>query len=246
MKKFAFCKVSISPLRKENSDTSEMVSQLLFGEVLEVLEVKNNWAKVLTYFDNYEAWTDSKHLIYISKKELFRHLDGLSIQSEIIRELQTPWGKQIITRGAFIPGFKTFNIGNNSFEFKEDLSEDNYDVETFSKSYLNTPYLWGGKSPFGIDCSGFSQQVFRLFDKNLPRDAYQQAEIGEEIPYSEKKVGDLAFFHNSSGKIIHVGIVLEENKIIHASGYVKIDELKSDGIYSEESKTHDLTFIKRV
>jgi gamma-D-glutamyl-L-lysine dipeptidyl-peptidase len=80
----------------------------------------------------------------------------------------------------------------------------------------------------------------------LPRDAYQQAEIGEEIPYSEKKVGDLAFFHNSSGKIIHVGIVLEENKIIHASGYVKIDELKSDGIYSEESKTHDLTFIKRV
>jgi gamma-D-glutamyl-L-lysine dipeptidyl-peptidase len=246
MKKFAFCKVSISPLRKENSDTSEMVSQLLFGEVLEVLEVKNNWTKVLTYFDNYEAWTDSKHLIYISEKELFRHLDGLSIQTEIIRELQTPWGKQIITRGAFVSNLKSFKVGNFSFEFKEDFSIENYDIESFSKSYLNTPYLWGGKSPFGIDCSGFSQQVFRLFNKNLPRDAYQQAEIGEEIPYSEKKVGDLAFFHNSSEKITHVGIVLEENKIIHASGYVKIDELKSDGIYSNGSKTHDLTFIKRV
>jgi gamma-D-glutamyl-L-lysine dipeptidyl-peptidase len=123
MKKFAFCKVSISPLRKENSDTSEMVSQLLFGEVLEVLEVKNNWTKVLTYFDNYEAWTDSKHLIYISEKELFRHLDGLSIQTEIIRELQTPWGKQIITRGAFVPNLKSFKVGNFSFEFKEDFSK---------------------------------------------------------------------------------------------------------------------------
>jgi hypothetical protein len=244
-KKFAFCKVSISPLRKENADVSEMVSQMLFGEVVEVLEVQNNWTKVLTYFDNYEAWTDTKHLIYLSEKELFRHLDGLSIETELIQELQTPWGKQIITRGAFVPASKEFNIGNHSFQFSVEKRSQNFDLLTFALSYLNSPYLWGGKSPFGIDCSGFTQQVFRLFDKNLPRDAYQQAEIGQEIPFAENQLGDLAFFHNSKGKITHVGIILDENQIIHASGCVKIDLLKSDGIYSDDSKTHELSFIRR-
>jgi hypothetical protein len=243
--KFAFCRVSISPLRKENSDSSEMVSQLLFGEVFEVLEIQNNWTKIRCYFDNYEAWMDTKQFIFLSQKELNRHLQGLSIQTELISEIQTPWGSQIITRGAFVPPTKTFNIGNHPFEFAKELQNQNFTIETFAKSYLNAPYLWGGKSPFGIDCSGFTQQVFRLFDKNLPRDAYQQAEHGQEIEFDDAQVGDLAFFHNLSVKITHVGIVLNDKKIIHASGFVKIDTLKQDGIYSDDSKTHELSFIRR-
>ncbi|MES2589107.1 MAG: C40 family peptidase [Bacteroidota bacterium] len=246
-KKIAFCKVSISPLRKESSDASEMVSQLLFGELVEIEEVKNNWTKVTTFFDNYEAWTDTKHLIYLSEKEVNRHLDGLTIETTLIREIQTPWGNQFITRGAFIHDEASdFNIGQNEFSFLNRIEEENFTLESYAKSYLNAPYLWGGKSPFGIDCSGFTQQVFRYFDKKIPRDAYQQAEHGMEIDFDDKLEGDLAFFSNSSGKITHVGIVLNDSQIIHASGQVKIDVLKKDGIYSFDEKTHDLISIKRI
>jgi hypothetical protein len=244
--KFGFCKVSISPIRKENFDQSEMVSQLLFGEVFELIEIQNNWSRILTLFDNYEGWIDTKHLIFISEKELNKHLNGLSIQTEITKKLKTPWGNQIVTRGAFIPRLKKFSIGNYEFEYIQDFMENKFKLDTFAKSYLNSPYLWGGKSPFGIDCSGFTQQVFRLIDKNLPRDAFQQAENGQEIVFKEMQEGDLAFFCNSSQKINHVGIILKSNKIIHASGYVKIDVLRKDGIYSEDSKTHHLKFIKRI
>ncbi len=247
-KKYAFCKVSISPLRKENSDASEMISQLLFGEIIEILEINNNWTKIITCFDNYEAWTDTKHLISLSEKEVSRFLDGFTIETELIRDIETPWGKQIITRGAFVPidTSLNFNIGLHNFTFLEEKQEISYSLESFAKSYLNSPYLWGGKSPFGIDCSGFTQQVFRYFNKKIPRDAYQQAEHGLEIDFDYKLIGDLAFFSNTSGKITHVGIILNDSLIIHASGQVKIDRLKKDGIYSGENKTHDLCLIKRL
>ena len=122
------------------------------------------------------------------------------------------------------------------------------DLETYSKSLLNTPYLWGGRGPFGIDCSGFSQLIFRLCGIKLPRDAYQQAELGEIIKPTKSIKGDLAFFENNMGKINHVGIVLEKNKIIHSSGKVRIDELNDNGIYNSDSKsiTHSLAYIKRL
>jgi len=112
---------------------------------------------------------------------------------------------------------------------------------------LNAPYLWGGKSFFGIDCSGFTQQVFRFLDKRLPRDAYQQAEEGMTVEFDETEVGDLAFFANASGKITHVGIILENMQIIHAHGAVRLDELTKEGIFSADKGgiTHYLTVIKR-
>ena len=114
--------------------------------------------------------------------------------------------------------------------------------------YLNAPYLWGGRSPFGIDCSGFIQMVYRLQGINLPRDAYQQAEFGKKLSLIESEAGDLAFFDNKNHKVTHVGIILNDDNIIHASGRVRIDKFDQQGIYNKklDNYTHKLQFIKSI
>lgn len=247
---YAFCKVSISPLRKESSDASEMVSQLLFGEIVELQESQGNWTRIRTFCDNYEGWTDARHLLQLSTKEVNRWLDGIHILPELLHEVETPWGNQQLTRGAFMPQNpgREFNIGNYRFSFVNESQENTMDWKTFALGYLNTPYLWGGKSPFGIDCSGFSQVVCRFREKNIPRDAYQQCDLGVEVLFEDQEEGDLAFFSNDKGKITHVGLILSNQKIIHASSWVRIDELRSDGIYRSDNgeKTHHLFAIKRI
>ena len=246
----AFCKVNISPVRSTNSDTAEMVTQLLFGEIFEVLEFEKSWCKILIYKDNYEGWIDVKHLELLTPKESNRWLDSQTLEANLLRQLQTPWGPQWISRGAFVGATnQEFKIGNHLFSFIDNLPNVVFNtIPELAIAYLNTPYLWGGKSPFGIDCSGFTQIVYRFFDVNLPRDAYQQIELGENIEFSEKSPGDLAFFTNNIGKVIHVGIILENNQIIHASGQIRIDTLLESGILNELKKeiTHTLFAIKRV
>jgi gamma-D-glutamyl-L-lysine dipeptidyl-peptidase len=248
--KFAFCIMAVSPIRSSNSDASEMVSQLHFGEPFEVKETIGKWAKIITYFDHYEGWIDGKHFLPISEKELRRWLDGLGILTELSAGLTSDLGLQIITKGAFVPETLSseFNIGEYHFIFVNLPKKADFSWQHFALSYLNTPYFWGGKSAFGIDCSGFSQQVFRFRGINISRDAYQQAELGQTIEFGEQESGDLTFFMNESGKITHVGIMLNEKHIIHASSWVRIDLLKSDGIYTKEEsvKTHQLHSIKRL
>jgi gamma-D-glutamyl-L-lysine dipeptidyl-peptidase len=247
----AFCKVSISPVRSENSDASEIVTQLLFGEIVTINETKDNWTNITSYLDNYSGWIDTKHLIRLSQKEVNRWLDGITLESSLTRTIQTPWGIQTITRGAFIPFDKNdcFQIGNFDFNFlSENIPFKIFDLKTIAKTYLNCPYLWGGKTPFGIDCSGFTQTVFRFLNINLPRDASQQAELGTQIDFEDIQEGDLAFFSNAKGNITHVGIVLENNQIIHASGHVRIDSLNKEGILNLDSQniSHRLTEVKRM
>lgn len=248
--RLAYCKVNISPVRAENKDQAEMVSQLLFGEILHVYEINGSWCRITTFSDNYSGWTDLKHVGFLSDKEVSRWMDGMITETKMIRPIQTPWGKQWITRGACVPSDNSgsFNIGNDSFFFFDEPKSKTYLHQyELAMEYLNTPYLWGGKSPFGIDCSGLSQMVFRATGINLPRDAAQQAEHAREIDFTEAAADDLAFFSNESGKVTHVGIVIPDNRIIHASGRVRIDTLTREGIYSEEQEgiTHRLSSIRR-
>lgn len=248
--KLAYCKVSISPVRAENRDQSEIVTQLLFGELIHIAEITGSWCKIITFADNYSGWIDVKHFQFLSDKEANRWMDGLGYEKAIVRSIEAPWGRQRIVKGSFVPiieGLK-FNIGKDVFYFTEAITTiQSNSIFEVAEEYLNTPYLWGGKTPFGIDCSGLTQMVFRFFGINLPRDASQQVEHGLEIPFGEIESGDVAFFHNKEGKIIHVGILDGNGSIIHASGYVRIDSCTSEGIVHSEngSLTHALNTIKR-
>lgn len=243
-----YCFVSTSPVRADKRDQSEIVTQLLFGELVDIHEIDAPWAKISSTADGYEGWIDVKHIKKLTQKEVRRWSQGLDYVRDRERLLQTPWGNQWICRGSFAPSGQTdFNIGSDKFLWLEDEQTHFEDIWICAKSYLNTPYLWGGKTPFGIDCSGFTQAVYRFFGVNLPRDASQQVLDGAEVEYDEYQKGDLAFFHNDKGRITHVGILDDEGHIIHASGHVRIDLFTRDGIVHSESgnNTHKLSAIKR-
>lgn len=231
------CNVSVASLRAENSDKSEIVSQLLYGESVDVLEINNNWTKVRCHYDNYEAWIDSKQVSLVSDEFLENRKPNIIKAPFLLANLEN--GQTLISIGSEV----NFDTQNTTIE-NNNISNN---IVSYAKSFLNVPYLWGGKSFFGIDCSGFTQLVYKINDIKLPRDAYQQAENGEVLTFIEEaKPGDLAFFENTEGKIIHVGIILEDQKIIHAHGKVRIDSLDSSGIFNKDQNkhTHKLRFIK--
>ncbi|TWI98038.1 SH3 domain-containing protein [Mucilaginibacter frigoritolerans] len=249
---YGICNLSVIPLRAEDNDRSEQVSQLLFGEIFEIVEWKANWVKIITTFDNYTGWIGRLQFIMIGHLayKQFKETPPPLTYRPVTQALKTannsilylPMGSSL----AFLEG-TTCNIGTEKFEIIGEIGETESLVITAS-SYLNTPYLWGGRTHFGIDCSGFTQMVFRLKGVKLLRDASMQAEQGEKVDsVQNSKLGDLAFFDNAEGKIVHVGIILNTELIIHASGKVKIDTIDEKGIYSEELKryTHKLRIIKR-
>jgi hypothetical protein len=251
---FAICNLAIIPLRAEPSDRSEIVSQILFGEHFEIIETRNQWSKIKLYFDDYEGWVDSKQYQIISEKS-FKELskDAIILNSDLVEYVSNPFNILLpIPLGASVSFLHHSEINIENFEF-EGLRvsgiKPKSDLITTSFLYLNAPYLWGGKTPFGIDCSGFTQMVYKLNGYKLLRDASQQSTQGEVLSFiEESEPGDLAFFDNEEGKIIHVGIIMENNYIIHASGKVRIDRLDHLGIYNAEQNrhTHRLRVIKKV
>jgi gamma-D-glutamyl-L-lysine dipeptidyl-peptidase len=254
---FGICNLSVIPVRKESSDTSEMVTQLLFGEHFEILERKDPWRRIRIAHDGYEGWLDAKQMIGISDDEA-RVIEQASayvtldlVQIVIYNQTQmVP-----VVSGSTLPRYnnKKFKIGETEYSFdgtvRLSTSPDKKMIIESAYMYMNSPYLWGGRSPFGIDCSGFTQVVYKLCGMRLKRDASQQAEQGITIKTLEESMpGDLAFFNNDAGKITHVGILLPQHKIIHASGKVRVDKIDPQGIFNEEknSYSHNLRLIKRI
>jgi len=244
--KFAFCFVSCVPVRSAAQDESEIISQLVFGEPVKIISLNKNWSFIESCIDGYQGFVDPKQLQPLSKgecekwQEEYRFLKAL--EGVIINESET----YRIPRGSFVGKEEYFLIGTHRYQ---NISvRENLSLWETAKQYVNTPYLWGGKTPWGIDCSGLTQVIYRIYGYNLPRDAYMQGNEGVAIEYKEKQSGDLAFFQNSSGKLTHVGIVGSKNQIIHAAGFVKIDILTQEGIWNEKYKrqTHNLAQIRRV
>ncbi len=251
---FGICNLSIIPLRLEPNDRSEIVSQVLFGEHFEIVEIVKQWSKIKLQFDEYEGWIDLKQYQIISEDN-YNTLskEAIILNSDLVEYVITPNNILLpITIGASLSFLNHSDINTINYDF-EGLRvsgvKPKIDIVTTSFLYLNSPYLWGGKTPFGIDCSGFTQMVYKLNGYKLLRDASQQSTQGEVLSFiEESEPGDLAFFDNEEGKIIHVGIILENNYIIHASGKVRIDRLDHLGIYNAEQNrhTHRLRVIKKI
>lgn len=255
---FGIGRLSIIPVRAEGNDRSEIVTQILFGEHYTVLAAHSGkkWIRVRLYYDGYEGWIDARQHTAISE-EYFRQINDTDYKICLDETATLLYNKQPMTivRGSILP-----IVANELFRMEEQLAFNGESkslgmrqgeefILPLAQKYLNAPYLWGGRTPFGIDCSGLTQMVFRIQGWPLSRDASQQAREGQAVSsLDESKAGDLAFFASAEGKITHVGIVMDNARIIHASGRVRIDNLSSEGIREVETGrlTHHLHSIRRI
>ena len=237
--RYGICNLSVVPMRKEPSHTSELVSELLFNDIYKIIDENDEWLKIQCMYDSYEGWirklqhneiTDNEFNAYISKEKFIINVPSINHENMVLS-----FGSKVFTH----------------VEGSIPLSK-NYDSDVLIESafkMINTPYRWGGKSIMGIDCSAFVQLCAKVAGYKLPRDASQQYDFGETINgLSEALPGDIAFFENKEHRIVHVGILLSKNIIIHASGKVRIDAIDEIGIFNNElnTHTHHLCKIKRL
>ena len=251
---FGICNLAIIPLRFEPNDRSEIVSQVLFGEHFEILEQLKQWSRIKMQYDHYEGWVDSKQFQIISESSYNQlSTEAIILNADLIEYITGRSNLLMpIPLGSSLSFINHNEINTSGFDFEGTKTSGEKNKENLISTafmYLNAPYLWGGKTPFGIDCSGFTQMVYKLNGYKLLRDASQQSTQGEPLSFiEESEPGDLAFFDNEEGNIIHVGIIMDDNYIIHASGKVRIDRLDHLGIFNSETNkhTHKLRVIKKI
>ena len=246
---YGICNLSLVPLRDDPADTSELVSQVIYGDFFKVLEQRKQWSKIRLAFDKYEGWVDNKQYVEISEDQYNAlNKETPKLSTDLVEFIEDDNNQLFpITIGSSLNGLSLLNHKYDGDSINEKNTKSNIIQTAFT--FLNSPYLWGGKTPFGIDCSGFTQMVYKLNGYKLLRDASQQATQGEALSFiEESEPGDLAFFDNSEGEIIHVGIIMKDNYIIHAHGKVRIDRLDHSGIYNvdKNTHTHKLRVIKKV
>jgi len=246
---FGICLLSIVPMRAEPIDTSELVSQVLYGESFKIVEQRSKWSLIKLSFDGYKGWIDNKQLVNIDKSTYELIISKKNIySSDLIEFIQLKENSLLtIPIGSNLKSIELFNHHFDGGSTSSLLPKENL-IKT-SLLLLNSPYLWGGRTPFGIDCSGFTQLIYKINGYKIDRDAKDQVKLGKVLSFvQESEAGDLAFFDNSVGDIVHVGIIMKDNYIIHAHGHVRIDRLDQTGIYNVDTKkhSHKLRVIKKI
>jgi len=252
--------LSIIPVRREPSEKSEMITQILYGEHFEVFEHFVGWCRVKLAYDGYEGWIDHKMITPLTDRMLQRiERKPAAVSTDIFNIIPVNAEQNLmLVAGSSLPCWrpyrKEFSFGKDVYKMEGNFTyhqpkDPRKMIIDQALKYFNAPYLWGGRSPFGIDCSGFTQVIYKMIGVKLPRDASQQVHRGTGISFVEETLpGDLAFFDNEEGNIVHVGIIWARNKIIHASGKVRIDNVDQFGIFNVDTKqySHKMRVMKRV
>lgn len=256
------CALSAVPVRAEPTDRAELVTELLFGECYTVLLTQGNWLRIEVAADKYLGWIDSKQHRPVSDG----YFKAWCAQDhprvlDVVQVVSSATTRQPITLGCRLPFFDgmTLKLGDGNSLFYNGTATSLAHagqperqlalLRKMGQQFKQAPYVWGGKNLFGIDCSGLMQTLFGLIGIQLPRDAKQQIALGEPVDFvTQARPGDLAFFDNAEGAIVHVGLVQEDSLILHASGEVRLDSLDHHGIFNRDRQkySHKLRLIKRL